>query len=152
MRGRRPEELGRLITIFRPRHPLGWLWLTALPVPFAVWAAVPDGTVIRERHRVPRGELRAAPPEERQNPLLPQTVLFRGLESTAARWLAKGSLSWADAGASVIEMAGSRAETRAQTAPWTLSVRDPESAREQLTQVITASHRRYPYQRPVGPD
>lgn len=207
MHGRRPHELGRVIAVYRPRHPLGWLWLAVLPVPFALWASVadpgpliglailvgfgipwvyglsewfllqhrvhehglvfrtdlpwtytyvvpfftvdPEAVVVRDRHRIRRGELRAAARQERQTPLLPKTVVFRGLDPVIARKLAKGKLTWAEAGPSVIEMPGSRAEMRARTVAWSMSVRHPDHTRERLADVVRASHRTYPYQRPI---
>lgn len=210
MPARRPHELGRLITVHRPWHPLGWLILAVLPVPFAVWAAVadpgpliglailigfgipwvyglsewfllqhrvhehgivcrtdlpwtytyvipfytvdPDAIVVRDRHRIPRGEWRAAGRQERENPLLPRALTLDGLDPTPARRLAKGQLTWAEAGPSVVDVPGSRAETPARTVVWRISFRHPESARDELVEIVRDSHRTYPYQQPIAPD
>lgn len=209
MPARRPPELGRLITVYRPRHPLGWLILAVLPVPFAVFAAVadpgpliglgilfglgipwvyglsewfllqhrvhehgivvrtdlpwtytyvvpfytvdPDAIFVRERLRIPRGALRAAPRQQRENPLLPEALVLDGLCPSLARKLAKGTLTWADTGPSVVEMPGSRAEVPASTVVWRMSVRHPKRSREQLVEIVRASHRTYPYQQPIRP-
>lgn len=209
MHGRRPHELGQLVTVYRPRTPLSWLVLAILPVAFAGSAAVldpgpliglailvgfgipwvyglsewfllqhrvyehgivfrtdlpwtytyvvpfhtvnTDAIAVRDRHRIPRGELRAAPRQQRENPMVPQSVVFRGLIPTAARQLAKGKLSWAEAGAGVIEIGGSRAEMPSRTVGWRMSVRQPERVREELAEVIRASHRTYPYEQPIEP-
>lgn len=39
---RRPPELGRLLAVHRPRHPLGWAILAAVPVPFPIIAALSE--------------------------------------------------------------------------------------------------------------
>jgi hypothetical protein len=46
-RRRLPDELGKLVAVERPRHPVGWIVLGVLPVPFALFAAFgPPGPLV----------------------------------------------------------------------------------------------------------
>lgn len=103
-------------------------------VPFS--AVDPGEIEVVGRYRVPRGEFRLAQREHRECPVVETSIRIVGLRPQRAHRLAKGKLSWHDAGA----------EARAHDglAAWQASFRDPERSCRLLRETVQASHRTHP--------
>ena len=112
-------------------------------VPFST--VHPDSVDIRDRFRVPRGELHIAQPQHRETPFAQQSTTFTGLNAADARKIAKGRLSLAE----VLQESGgnSHLDHGREVTRWRASSRDPETNRHLLVETIRTSQAAISYNR-----